>query len=303
MSTSITIIKNEREKIKRKLNIWLEYIIKEKNVYKVIRKFEEIFEGEYMFDCEEDIEEDYYEGYIDTYYLKNKMKLVQIYGPHDKFGNMASHKGDDLVLYSELSNKEQFVEDGIEIFFESEYNENAIEALKKLMNEDIGFKAVYGFKKDNEFKITDIDVDGNYENLGKKIVEFIKETSIEKMKAIFDKIILVKSLEKAISKEIDNYKDKTLEEKMEKINYLREYLKNTIGDLEKYRDDINSKYMIDKKEKLYITNFGYIIDLDDEKLDIYWQDVVIASYNLCDIPINWNNECVEELEKRVIKKY
>lgn len=168
MSTSITIIKNEREKIKRKLNIWLEYIIKEKNVYKVIRKFEEIFEGEYMFDCEEDIEEDYYEGYIDTYYLKNKMKLVQIYGPHDKFGNMASHKGDDLVLYSELSNKEQFVEDGIEIFFESEYNENAIEALKKLMNEDIGFKAVYGFKKDNEFKITDIDVDGNYENLGKK---------------------------------------------------------------------------------------------------------------------------------------
>ncbi len=123
------------------------------------------------------------------------------------------------------------------------------------------------------------------------------------MKAIFDKIILVKSLEKAISKEIDNYKDKTLEEKMEKINYLRKYLKNTTGDLEKYRDDINSKYMIDKKEKLYITNFGYIIDLDDEKLDIYWQDVVIASYNLCDIPINWNNECVEELEKRVIKKY
>ena len=86
-------------------------------------------------------------------------------------------------------------------------------------------------------------------------------------------------------------------------SYTGENLKNTIGDLEKYRDDINSKYMIDKKEKLYITNFGYIIDLDDEKLDIYWQDVVIASYNLCDIPINWNNECVEELEKRVIKKY
>lgn len=302
MNTSITIIKNERERIKRKLNIWLEYIIKEKDVYEAVRKFEEIFEGEYILDCEEDIEEDYYEGYIDTYYLKNKMKLVQIYGPHDKFGNMTSHKGDDLVVYSELSNNEKFAENGIDIFFESEYSENAIETLKKLINEDIGFEAVYGFKKDNEFKVTDIDVNGDYENFGKKIVEFIRETSIEKMKEIFDKIILVKSLENAISKEIDKYKDKTLEEKIEKVNCLRKSLKNTIGDLEKYRDDINSKYMIDKQDKLYITNFGYIVDLDDEKLDIYWQDVVIASYSLCNIPIDWNNKCVEELKRQVIKK-
>ena len=64
MVKSESIIKNERERIKAKLNIWLESIMKEKDVYKAIKRFEEIFDGEYVINYDEDIEEDYYEEHI-----------------------------------------------------------------------------------------------------------------------------------------------------------------------------------------------------------------------------------------------
>ena len=120
MVKSKSIIKNERERIKAKLNIWLESIMKEKDVYKAIKRFEEIFDGEYVIYSDEDIEGDYYEEYIDTYYLKNKMKIVHSFGPQDKFGNMTSHDGDDLFIYSELSDNKEFVQNGVCIFYENE---------------------------------------------------------------------------------------------------------------------------------------------------------------------------------------
>ena len=141
------------QRIKAKLNIWLESIMKEKDVYKAIKRFEKIFDGEYVINCDEDIEEDYYEEYIDTYYLKNKMKIVHNSGPQDKFGNMTSHDGDDLFIYSELSNNKEFAQNGVCIFYESEYQEEEIEKLKNLINEDMGFKAVYGFIKDNKLYV------------------------------------------------------------------------------------------------------------------------------------------------------
>lgn len=132
-----TIIRNKREEIKAKLNDWLAYIIEEKDVYKAIKKFEEIFDEEYIIDCKADIEEDYYEEYIDTYYLENKMKIVHRSGPQDKFGNKTSHEGDDLFIYSELSNNKEFAENGLCIFYENEYQENEVEKLRNLINEDI----------------------------------------------------------------------------------------------------------------------------------------------------------------------
>jgi len=138
MVKSKSIIKNEREKIKYKLNIWLESIMKEKDVYKAIKKFEEIFDEEYTIDCKADIEEDYYEEYIDTYYLENKIKIVHSSGPQDKFGNKTSHEGDDLFIYSELSNNKEFAENGVCIFYENEYQESEVEKLRNLINEDIG---------------------------------------------------------------------------------------------------------------------------------------------------------------------
>lgn len=55
------------------MNDWLAYIIEEKDVYKAIKKFEEIFDKEYIIDCKKDIEEDYYEEYIDTAKLYKKI--------------------------------------------------------------------------------------------------------------------------------------------------------------------------------------------------------------------------------------
>lgn len=305
MNTSKSIIKNERERIKSKLNIWVESIIKEKNVYKAIKKFEEIFNGKYIVDCKEDIEEDYYEEYIDTYYLKNKMKIVHSSGPQDKFGNMTSHEGDDLFIYSELSNNKEFAENGLCIFYENEYQESEIEKLRNIINENIGFKAIYGFMKDNNFKVTNVEDNGTYEEFGIKIIDFIKNTSIDKMQQIFDKIILVDSLKDAVNNQIEECKkcqNLDLDEIIEKKEIFRKFLKKTIGNLGVLRDDINAKYMVDKESELYSTDFAYIIDLDSKKIDIYWRDTVINSYDLFEIPKDWIDSCNKNLKQQIEKE-
>ena len=90
---------------------------------------------------------------------------------------------------------------------------------------------------------------------------------------------------------------------IKKTKHIRTFLENTIGDLERYRDDANSKYMVDKLKQLYNVDFEYIIDLDSEKLDIYWQDIVIDSYGLLNIPKDWSNKCIKELHLQVLKNY
>lgn len=304
MDKSKLIIKKEREKIKNKLNVWLEFIKKERDFYKAIFKFKELFKGEYVLKSEEDIEEDYYEEYIDTYYLKNKIKVVHKSGPQDKFGNMKSHIGSDIIIYSELSNNEKFAEDGVCIFYESEYQEDEIEDLEKLINENIGIKAIYGLKMNDKLKVTDIKDNGNYEDFGQKIVDFIKNTSVDKMKEMFNKIILTESLEDAVSKQLDECKkcqNLDIDQLVKKANLFRTFLKNTIGDLEVYRDDVNAKYMVNKESELYGTDFAYIIDLDSEKFDIYWRDTVINSYDLFKIPKDWIDSCSEKLKQQIKK--
>lgn len=304
MVKSKSIIKNERERIKAKLNIWLESIMKEKDVYKSIKRFEEIFDGEYVINCDEDIEEDYYEEYIDTYYLKNKMKIVHSYGPQDKFGNMTSLDGDDLFIYSELSDNKEFAQNGVCIFYESEYQEEKIEKLTNLINEDMGFKAVYGFMKDNKFKVTNVNDNGAYEEFGTKIVDFINNTSIDKMQKVFDKIILVDSLKEAVDNQLEECKKcqkLDLEEIIEKSETFTNFLEKTIGDLAIYRDDANAKYMVNKESELYGADFAYIIDLDSKKFDIYWRDTVINSYDLFEIPKDWIDSCSKKLKQQIEK--
>lgn len=131
-------MENNKDILKEKLNLWLEFIKKEKDILKSLRKFEDLFEGKYRFEAEEDIEQDYYEEYRDNYYLSDDFKVVNRYGPFDKFGSLTSHRGNDLIIYSELildedDYREDKYKNEIFIFSEDEYRQRGIDALESLI--------------------------------------------------------------------------------------------------------------------------------------------------------------------------
>lgn len=49
--------------------------------------------------------------------------------------------------------------------------------------------------------------------------------------------------------------------------------------------------MINHENELYTEQFGYIINLDNEQLEIYWYEQLVKSYSLSNIPKKWINEC------------
>ncbi len=51
----------------------------------------------------------------------------------------------------------------------------------------MGMRAVYGFLKMENIKVTETNFDGAYEDLGNKIVDFINTTTIKKMNKILKK--------------------------------------------------------------------------------------------------------------------
>ena len=70
----------------------------------------------------------------------------------------------------------------------------------------MGTRAIYGFKKNNRYKVTYSNFDGDYEWLGISIVKFVETTPIEEINNIFNKIILVDILDKPIKNRLKNVK-------------------------------------------------------------------------------------------------
>ena len=161
----------------------------------------------------------------------------------------------------------------------------------------MGTRAVYGFKKNNKYKITFSLWDGSYEDLGKAIVDFITTTTLKQMNDIFDKIILVDPMDIATTEQIEECKkyanlnicSKTLED-------FTCLLANTIGNLQLYRDD-NLRYMINHESYLNQEKFQYIINLDNKQLEIYWYEMLVNSYSLSNISKNWIEECDRNVDK------
>lgn len=134
----------------------------------------------------------------------------------------------------------------------------------------MGTRGCYGLRKDGVDKLTYNHMDSYPTWLGQNVVDFIKSTTIEEMKDIFDKIILVKE-------GTDTPSDNELVEwkltgdygsgKFDWYSFLREYQ----GDLSYYKKD-NAKYMIDNntfiKDSLFC-EWGYIINLDEGFLEVY----------------------------------
>ncbi len=155
----------------------------------------------------------------------------------------------------------------------------------------MGTRAIYGFKKDNKYKVTYSNWDGGYEDLGQSIVNFINTTSLKELNDIFEKIILVEAIDVPTKEQIlECEKYANLEISLRTLEDFCCLLSKTIGTLKYYRDD-NLKYMINYEEELYTEQYGYIINLDKEQLEIYWYEQLVKSYSLSNIPKNWVKEC------------
>ena len=135
----------------------------------------------------------------------------------------------------------------------------------------MGTRGIYGFRKNEVDKLTYNHYDSYPEVLGRNIVEFIGNHTIEELNKIYDKIIMVDNesipTEEQI-KECEKYTDLSVSQQTTQDWYC--LLRDTQGDLSAYDDDL--KYMIDNADFILdglFCEYGYIINLDTNRLEIY----------------------------------
>lgn len=186
----------------------------------------------------------------------------------------------------------------------------------------MGTRGIYGFHKNNVDKLTYKHYDSYFEGLGDKIVDFIRNTSIEEMEQIFSKITLVSRFNIPNIEQILNCIE--FVDLMVSFHSLSDFyclLRKTQGDLSVYNKS-NLKYMVDYKDQInntYMCEYAYIINLDEEIFEIYYpigKDLLpnryfnkemvdrcnlIKTYSLKEIPENWKKEC-NDIVKMYTKK-
>lgn len=139
----------------------------------------------------------------------------------------------------------------------------------------MGTRGAYGFYKNGVTKVTYNHFDSYPSGLGKEVLKFIKETSIEKMNEIFDSIILVDEDEAPTSEQVKEVTEvlKLGEEFYDTSKRQIDWyslLRPVQGDLTAYAKGL--RYMIDNAEFLKNSLFcewAYIINLDDNTFEIY----------------------------------
>lgn len=181
-------------------------------------------------------------------------------------------------------------------------------------------RGCYGFYKNKIDKLTYNHFDSYFEGLGNNIVQFIRNTSIEQMNKIFEKIELVNEMDiPTVEQVLDCQKYINLSVSTQSVTDMYCLLRETQGYLEPYRDT-NLKWMINSnnfiKDSLFC-EYAYIINLDTNQLEIYtgfnkvktnnryntkpidgyYQCRIIKKYPLDNIPEFWIDECNDLLEK------
>ena len=135
----------------------------------------------------------------------------------------------------------------------------------------MGTRGMYGFYQNGVTKATYNHFDSYPEWLGKKIVDFIRNTTIEEMNEIFDRIIMVDENDKPTAEQIAEcityYNDMVSTGSVDDWYSL---LRNAQGDLNAYKNGL--RYMIDNSDFIKYSLFcewAYIINLNDNVLEIY----------------------------------
>ena len=135
----------------------------------------------------------------------------------------------------------------------------------------MGTRGCYGFRKNGIDKLTYNHYDSYPDYLGKIMVMFCKETSLDEMNEIYDRLILVNENDKPTHEQIEEckrYYNGDVSCKTPEDWYC--LLRNVQGDLDAYKNGL--KYMIDScgfiKDSLWC-EYAYIINLDTEELE-FW---------------------------------
>jgi len=160
----------------------------------------------------------------------------------------------------------------------------------------MGTRGLYGFIKNGERKITYNHFDSYPDGLGESIVDFIKKTSIEEMKKIFDKIKLVDNKIQPTPEEKEKcikWTDLGVSHQSENDWYC--LLRKSQGDLDSYKDGL--EYMLDYSDPDIDADqeYIYIIDLDKNILkftDCYTKK--IKEFSLTKLPKNIIKQMVDE---------
>jgi len=170
----------------------------------------------------------------------------------------------------------------------------------------MGTRGAYGFYKSGITKVTYNHFDSYPSGLGKKIIEFIKETSVEEMNKIFDSIILVSEDDTPSFEQIKEV-SKVIETEVYNIISWYGLLRPVQGDLSVYKKGL--RYMIDDAEFLKNSAFcewAYIINLDKDVLEIYrgfqkkpQKNRYYTKEKCCDC---YNVALIKEIPVEVIKK-
>lgn len=135
----------------------------------------------------------------------------------------------------------------------------------------MGTRGCYGFRKNGIDKLTYNHYDSYPDYLGKIMVTFCKETSLDEMNEIYDRLILVNENDKPTQEQIEEckrYYNGDVSCKTPEDWYC--LLRNAQGDLDAYKNGM--KYMIDScgfiKDSLWC-EYAYIINLDTDELE-FW---------------------------------
>lgn len=135
----------------------------------------------------------------------------------------------------------------------------------------MGTRGLYGFRKNGIDKLTYNHYDSYPDWLGNVMVTFCKNTSVEEMNKIFDRIVLVDEHSKPTKQQIEEcaqYYDGSVASQSVEDWYC--LLRNAQGNPNVYKDGL--KYMIDSqdfiKDSLFC-EYAYIINLDTNCLE-FW---------------------------------
>ena len=135
----------------------------------------------------------------------------------------------------------------------------------------MGTRGLWGFRKDNQDKLTYNHFDSYPSALGKTIQDFILKHPIIDLKAIADRIIMVSEDKKPTNEQIkqcQKFADLSVSNK--DIHEWYCLLRNSQGDPKVYANGL--RFMIDShdfiKDSLFC-EWAYIINLDTQMLEIY----------------------------------
>jgi hypothetical protein len=157
----------------------------------------------------------------------------------------------------------------------------------------MGTRGAYGFRINEQDKITYNHFDSYPDWLGRKVMEYVSQTPLDRMRLVANRIVLVGEQTKPSADLIEKYR-KFADLGVSTRKYEEWYclLRKTQGDLSSYQNDL--RHMIDSQ--LFLTDslfceWAYIVNLDSESFEIYKgynKDLSARGrYARCSVPDNY----------------